>query len=120
MFGLCVLVVLCVCVASGCLIVRGLECMCMCWCASISVCLHLCVDVIVSHAVVVVCVFVFVSCCIHACVSMFDGLIVCVVVCVREWCDIRMLWYGDATALVCIRCKCVCAYVCGAPSVGPS
>ena len=48
---------------------------------------------------------------------MFDGAIVCVVVCVCvcEWCDIRMLCNGDATAMVCIPCKCVCVHVCAAP-----
>ena len=51
-----VLVVLCVCVVSGCLIVCGLECMCMYGCARISVCLNSCVDAIVLHVVVFVCV----------------------------------------------------------------
>jgi len=43
---------------------------------------------------------------------MFDGAIVCVVVCVYvSVCDIRLLFNGDATALVCILWKCVCVCV---------
>ena len=80
---------------------------CMCGCASISVCLHLCVDLIVSTLCLCV------SCYIHVWVIVFDGAIVCVAVCV---CDIRLLCYGDVTAMVCIPCKCVCVGTAPLPS----
>ena len=78
----------------------------------------------VLKAAVIVCTLCVCDCVlvvtyIHACVSMFDGGTVCVV-CVWERCDIRLLCNGDVTAVVYIRCKCVCVFVCGAPSVGPS
>jgi len=78
----------------------------MCGCASIFVCLHLCVDVIVCTLCLCV------SCNIHVWVIVFDGAIVCVAVCV---CDICLLCYGDATAMVCIPCKCVSVFECAAP-----
>ena len=47
-----VVLCVCVCVVSGCLIVCGLECMCKYFC----VLAFVCVDVIVLHVVVFVCV----------------------------------------------------------------
>jgi len=110
------LILVCVWAGSGCVHVCVLECMCLYGCASISVCLHLCVDVIVLHIDVFVCKLAVIYTRVSPCLTVR----LCVVVCVCERCDIRLLCNGDATAMVCIPCKCVIVFVCGAPSVGPS
>jgi len=40
---------------------------------------------------------------------------VCCSLCVCEWCDIRLLWYADSPAMVCVSLANVCVCVCAGP-----
>ena len=69
-------------------------------------------------------VCVYVGCCIHACVSMFDGAIVCVVVyvcvCVSGVTYVCCVIVMPQQWCVSLANVCVSVFVCGAPSIGPS